>query len=350
MIILIAIIGGGAGAYFLLRTSVTGGTADFGVSVLVGDPNRPSGTWQKVDQTTGILLNGTSKSFVIVVDATGSFNEFVNLSFSGTITGLTSHFSRTTVLPATAASDSSGLTLTAASDVATRKDPYNLNVTGTTPSGSVTHSAIFPVWVRSTTIFLDPPTMTVPNNNLFQVGLKIRNVYNLTAFQINIGYNTSLVNATKVSLSYEFDPVNGFAFAPPEINKINNTLGQVSIGSTLLGQCVISVQCVTVEGAQEYIIANVTFGSNVTFTGDTALSLTNEILYAVNGDVPIAYLPHHTMGGSVSVNLVSGPDPTIIKAGLDPAWYGPLILGVAVASLVTVGPGVRVFRRPRKHS
>jgi len=193
--------------------------------------------------------------------------------------------------------------------------------------------------------------MTVSNNNVFQVGLKIRNVYNLTAFQITIGYNTSLVNATKVSLSREFNATNGFAFTPPEINKINNTLGQVSIGSTLIGQCVVTAPCINVEGAQEYIIANVTFVSsaNVAFKGDTALSLTNEILTAANGDVLIAYLPHHTVGGSVSVTLVSGPDPTIIKAGLDPAWYGSLIFSVAVSVLLTVGSGVRVFRRPRKH-
>lgn len=83
----------------------------------------------------------------------------------------------------------------------------------------------------TTTIFVDPPTSTAEVGQTFSININISDVVDLYAWEFKLGWDPSILDATKVSEGTFLKQGGDTFFA----KKINNTQGYVLVDCTLLG-------------------------------------------------------------------------------------------------------------------
>jgi hypothetical protein len=314
VIAIAVIVGAAAGIYFfVIKTGLHTSSGDFTLAVYQGNPNSASSTWSPVTNET-ILLNGTSISLVVEasVPPLSSFNSIIQLSFNSPVSGVTGLMPRATVHPLTGGFSTTGLNLTAASNVPVQKLGYNFTVTGT--GGGITHVATFPLTIRNSVLRIDPSSVQTTKNGTFNVSIGVSDIYSLYGFQFTLHYNASLIRADNYSMpnifyaigtnltishgntypvtgpgipcdsNYFLHPCNAYS-----INSTDNTNGRIMLASTLIGNPCgpFAVPCVDSPGTQVTTLANVTFTGNSTNAGLTSLTLTDTVLTLLHGSASI---------------------------------------------------------------
>jgi len=350
VVIIIALIVGGAASYLVLfQPSRASTPPDFGILVYSGDANQPN-TWQAITNTT-TALNGTSVSLVVTANATGGFNDFVQVSFTSPLSGVTGTFVRTTLRPQSGGSSTTGLNLTIAPDIATRKLYYNFTVTGT--SGTVSHKAVFPLRIRASTLQVTPSVDQVLKPNSFKVGVGISDIYSFYAFQITLNFNSSFTQAVNDNVAPIFYPSGTIVGGqlcdnlPPPVgpcdgflqqNSIDNTLGEVTVTATLLGQCVVTAPCVDSPGNNVFTIFNVTFTSNSTSAGPASFKLTNTLLTVLDGEA-VSILPFHPLNSGITVIDRN----TMTSLSCIPATVAANVATTCTATVTDASPGTVIL-------
>ncbi|TMI08342.1 Ig-like domain repeat protein [Candidatus Bathyarchaeota archaeon] len=360
-IIIIAVIVGGISSYVLLngRSQATD-QPDFKLIVAIGSPGIPPSQWTPLTDTT-TLLNGTSTNLVVAANATGGFNDLVQLKFGSPVSGVTGDLPRSIIHPCSQCQLSAvTLTLKIAPSVPAQKAAYNFNVTGT--SSSINRTQTFPLRIRSSTLSIAPSSPQVLKPSTFQVGIGISDFYNLQAFQISLDFNQTIVRAVNDTLAPIFYPtgtnVNGTVcteagFSSPcscdsiltpcdgfiAENSLNNTIGKVSIVATLIGRCLITAPCVDSPGIQVFTIANVTFATNTPWAGIASFKLTNAILTDLEGQLPIPFFaPSGFHLAPQNVTVAYRASRTLVSCPSVP--HGTMTSCTAIVTDISPGPVV----------
>jgi hypothetical protein len=351
-VVLVAIVAAGVlSYYFFFRSTGTTVSPDFrlvvGVTNNHGLPVPDWGNLTDAGQPVTTLLNGTTITLAVGAEANAHFNDFVQLSFTSSLAGVTGTLIPGIVHPLAGGVSAATLNVTAAADVLGRGEYYNFSVTG--KSGSITHTLTFPLRIRNTMMHVTPSTIQVGRATDFTAAIGVSDVYNFYAFQFTLEFNSSIITAQTngVSVSPTFsNPATSFIAQ----DIVDNQTGSVSLSATLEHQCANgSAVCINSPSPQIFNLVNVTFTSNSTNTGITTLLLTSTILVEqYPGPLPVED-PYQFTNGIVTVMTLPLIHPRTSRPSPDSGLT--IIQGITfiVASLVTVSTAP-LSRRGRHRS